>query len=1222
MDYGNREIVPDPALRKLAGSAYFRAREVSKSGRMGNLVCEFTENYTKLSSTIEGMSGFNQTYHTWASIDEGRHEIIDSHCDCPAYGRYGAICKHVIALILHYNEAAHTFDQIGTEPSDSQHTSRVLKAFMAQQESQSRQDVQSRQLELLKKVDNLADAGNGQTSRMIRGSVWLRLGIDCSTDSWALRLRIGVHNSSRADSHAAMQETSYAVKDVRAFILAVRSQQFVSYGKKLAFIHTLDAFDERSRALFAVLDRALQIRQTVGLAHGTYHQYPQGARSGQMVLSDDEISELLDLYVDTGATLDYSPPQRFFAATMPALVVGGDPDLGLEITSGADSRAGADAASGGPDAYRRSGLLIRRRLCVECFIHGYRSSFVVVRPVAGDALKGTDSPVIHRCSPGFLKQRRLVSALCADGDEDELYVQPEDITAFSRTVLPFLRAVQGPEATVGRADAGPDRAAAGEAGTDAQDGADGTGLIRARMSPEIYDLKQMPCVIETYLDRDGEGIVCRVEARYGAVRFDVFGSGVVGEESRASRHTTRDREAERLAVEAVLHYFPRPVHSRARIPESDDAAIYRLLTEGLPVLRDLGSVFCTQAFDGLTAITRPTISLGLSVKSDLVEISTIADEIDPDEVAEVLNSYRRNRRFHRLRNGTFVDVGAIRMDGIDEVAADLNLTRRDFEKGVVTVPGYAAYYLDNQIPDSGKDESFLAYMRALERTVDSSNAVPPSLSHVLRPYQTQGFHWLDKVCDRNFGGILADEMGLGKTVQLLALLLSRRDAARGVGPNLIVCPASLVYNWAAECRRFTPSLRVAVVAGSKASRRETLNEVRDHERAADPSQGGDGLPEGRGAGPIPDVLITSYDLLRRDIADYQDVTCYCMVLDEAQYIKNHATKSAKAVRSVQARHRFALTGTPIENRLSELWSIFDFLMPGILGSYRRFRDRFELPILSGDTGAEARLQGFVHPFILRRLKSDVLKDLPDKIENVIRVQLQGGQRKLYAALEQQLRASLNGDRRFEAATGRIQVLAQLTKLREACCDPRLLYSNADISAAAGGSSKLDAIEDLVSTCQDLGKKMLIFSQFTSFLDLIAQRLDAHDVAYDVITGATAKKQRVELVDRFNHDDTPVFLISLKAGNTGLNLTGASVVVHADPWWNAAAQEQATDRAHRIGQTRDVNVYQIVAQNTVEERILNLQRSKTDLASRFVGAASVSGSSISSLSTDDLLSLLG
>ena len=532
---------------------------------------------------------------------------------------------------------------------------------------------------------------------------------------------------------------------------------------------------------------------------------------------------------------------------------------------------------------------------------------------------------------------------------------------------------------------------------------------------------------------------------------------------------------------------------------------------------------------------------------------------------------------------------------------------------------------------------------------------PAALASVLRPYQAEGFRWLNAVCDKGFGGILADEMGLGKSVQLLSLLLARHKESRAERrPNLIVCPASLVYNWVAEVAKHTPELRVEAIAGTKPERRAMLDGVRAAQQDTGVSPTRESARPASAAAAsddVPDVLVTSYDLLRRDIDDYAGLEFYCMTLDEAQYIKNAATKVSKAVRSVTAVHRFALTGTPIENRLSELWSIFDFLMPGMLGSYAHFRERFEMPVLSGDETAQKKLQSFVGPFILRRLKSQVLKDLPDKIENVITVQLQGEQRKLYAALEQQLRSVILRQRPADFNTGKIQILAQLTRLRQVCCDPRLIYENADghasvlsagVQSAAKdpqqsvkqpvkqskarktvSSAKLDAIIELVDSCRDAGRKMLIFSQFTSYLDLIAQRLRADGVEYDMITGATPKKRRLELVDRFNADATPVFLISLKAGNTGLNLTGACVVVHADPWWNAAAQDQATDRAHRIGQTQDVNVYQIVAKDTIEERILNLQRSKTDLAQRFVdSASSATGRSMAALTKDDLLALLG
>jgi superfamily II DNA or RNA helicase len=1183
VSYGHWQVVPDATLKQRGGSAYFRAYQVISSGRLHNLRSASEGDVLSLSATVDGIEGLSADYRVAATIDQGVGDITDASCSCPAFGRFGSLCKHVIALVMAYNDKPEDFHQReGDAPRRTiQRTSRELQAFMLQEDADLKQQAKTRQLELLKEVGSLADSGgSGVVSqpnrRMGIGTVSLRPSIEFTALGWQLRLHIAV------SSHAV----NYVVKDIRELVRAVRWQQYVAYGKKLGFVHTRDAFDDRSKGVLDILDRAVDIRDSVSEHRMDSYRRSRKAPSTAMPLSEDEIAELLDLYVDTGLPVEYAPPEQYFMAAMPALVVDGDPDLGLMIDT-ADSEAGAEATDSGQRTLQADAktqdFVIHANLCIERFVKGHRSSFVMVRPVAGNQSDGSDYPRIHRCSDTFIRNRKLLAVLCGSSEGESMYLGRQDIEAFVRTVLPALSMSSAPS------------------GESQLDGRGATSLgIPVSMPEELLRLRKLPCNIEIYLDRDREGITCDLQARYGDDRFHVF-DGV-----QAGSGVLRDKETERLAVEAIRHYFPRPQGPIARIPEAQDEAIYKLLNEGLAVLRSMGEVFSTPAFDGLTAVSHPTIKLGLSVKSGLVEISPIADEIAPEDIPALLASYRRRKRFHRLRDGSFVDVRNMDVDALDEVSGDLGLSVTELDKGGVKVPAFEAYYLDSQVDDDDKDPSFTTYLQDMKVVDPATYTLPEVFRDVLRPYQVEGFRWLNALCDKGFGGILADEMGLGKTVQLLSFLLGRLDESRDVGPSLIVCPASLVYNWAAECAKFAPSLRVSVVAGSKAERREL---IQAHARC--------------------DVLITSYDLLRRDVEDYTGITCFALVLDEAQYIKNHATLSSRAVRSIDARHRFALTGTPIENRLSELWSIFDVLMPGILGSYRHFRERFEMPVISGDEHAQEKLQAFVGPFMLRRLKSQVLKDLPDKIENVVTVRLEGEQRRLYAALEQKLRMSLNKQKDVDFEQGKIQILAQLMRLRQVCCDPRLIYDNdGDASAKPelvkpGTSAKLDAIEELVSNCRDAGRKMLIFSQFTSYLDLIAARLRSVGVQYDVITGATAKKRRVELVEQFNRDETPVFLISLKAGNTGLNLTGACVVVHADPWWNAAAQDQATDRAHRIGQTQDVNVYQIVAKDTIEERIIALQRSKTDLATRFVDDASTAtGGSLSALSKADLLALLG
>ena len=396
-----------------------------------------------------------------------------------------------------------------------------------------------------------------------------------------------------------------------------------------------------------------------------------------------------------------------------------------------------------------------------------------------------------------------------------------------------------------------------------------------------------------------------------------------------------------------------------------------------------------------------------------------------------------------------------------------------------------------------------------------------------------------------------------------------------------------MLNWAEECQKFTPELNCLVVDGDAARRAELARQW-----------GG------------ADVVVTSYDLLRRDDALYQEQEFYACILDEAQAIKNHTTQKYKAVCQIRSRVRFALTGTPVENRLGELWSIFSFLMPGYLPPYKSFCTRFEKPIVQEEDAAAARrLNQLTGPFILRRMKADVLKELPPKTENIHRIELAEDQRKLYLAAVVDARDKL----RAAKPEDKMAVFVVLMRLREICCDPRLVADN-----WAGSSAKLDACVELVTSAVEGGHRILLFSQFTSMLDLLAKRLDEENISHFTLQGSTPKPVRAELVRRFNQGEASVFLISLRAGGTGLNLTAADIVIHYDPWWNVAAQNQATDRAYRIGQRNPVQVYKLIAQDTIEEKIVELQQAKQSLADTVTGTAD---GAILAMKPDELLQLL-
>ncbi|MBO5797014.1 MAG: ATP-dependent helicase, partial [Clostridia bacterium] len=514
--------------------------------------------------------------------------------------------------------------------------------------------------------------------------------------------------------------------------------------------------------------------------------------------------------------------------------------------------------------------------------------------------------------------------------------------------------------------------------------------------------------------------------------------------------------------------------------------------------------------------------------------------------------------------------------------------------GRVTVPAFRAPFVDKVLSESRalgytRDEATRALLKAVKTVEDSEFELPDTLQGTLRGYQRTGFRWLRTMEHFGFGGILADDMGLGKTVQMITLLLDAKK--RGVTlPSLVVCPASLVLNWQSEIRRFAPSLPVRAIVGDSAAREALLQDL-------EPGT----------------VLITSYDLLKRDAALYADLSFHYHVLDEAQYIKNHATQNARTVKGIRSVQRFALTGTPVENRLSELWSIFDFLMPGFLFSYPRFRERFELPaVRDGDREALAALARLCAPFLLRRLKKDVLQELPPKTETVRCIPLEETQRKTYLAAALRMREELQS-RTAEGPT-RLQALTMLTRLRQICCDPTLCYDN-----YRGGSAKLENCLELVKEAVEGGHRVLLFSQFTSMLAILETRLREAGIDFYTLQGSTPREKRAAMVEEFNSEGgAPVFLISLKAGGTGLNLTAADVVIHYDPWWNVSVQNQAADRAHRIGQQRPVQVFKLIAEGTVEEKILRLQEAKQSLADAVVRA---DGLSLSALSDEEILVLL-
>jgi len=557
---------------------------------------------------------------------------------------------------------------------------------------------------------------------------------------------------------------------------------------------------------------------------------------------------------------------------------------------------------------------------------------------------------------------------------------------------------------------------------------------------------------------------------------------------------------------------------------------------------------------------------------NVLEVSFQYNDIEQDELTDIFQSLKLKKKYHRLRDGSFLDLNQTELTSVAQLLDYLDLDAEDLNTKLLNLPKYRAMYLDSflreaNLPGVHRNKAFKQLVQSILEPQDGEFKIPVSLEHVLRDYQKTGFKWLKTLASFGLGGILADDMGLGKTLQVLSFILSEKP--KGLGPALVIAPTSLLYNWQEEAKKFTPSLRVLVVEGTPQERHTQLSDMEEQW----------------------DLVVTSYPILRRDIDKFAEFKFSYCFLDEAQHTKNPQTLNAKSVQQIQAKGYFALTGTPIENSLSELWSLFNFIMPGYLLSHQEFRKKYEIPIIKGeDSKPLAELSRHANPFILRRLKKEVLKELPDKIETLLSAPLTEDQKKLYLAYLQEAKGKLAQ----EIVTvgynkSHMKILAALTRLRQICCHPAMFLEN-----YTGESGKMLLLQEILTDALQSGHRILLFSQFTTMLDIIQNYLNSESIEHFYLSGSTKAIDRVKMANAFNEGAGKVFLISLKAGGTGLNLTGADMVIHYDPWWNPAVEDQATDRAHRIGQKNAVQVIKLITQGTVEEKINALQARKKTL----------------------------
>lgn len=674
------------------------------------------------------------------------------------------------------------------------------------------------------------------------------------------------------------------------------------------------------------------------------------------------------------------------------------------------------------------------------------------------------------------------------------------------------------------------------------------------------EFNQTPLVAKLYLDRVNNVLLAGLEFHYENSVLDPFNGKNTIRNPLLIRDLDKEATIQELLEEAAFAKTDGGYYLH------NEELEYEFLYHVLPKLKHLVQIYATTAVRNRIFREKSGPQIRVKMKKERtnwLEFKFEMDGIPEDQIREVLASLEEKRKYYRLRDGSLLSLETKEFEEIQRFLQAGPIQPEDLENGLDMPILHGLKLLESAGNDVLKLEaSFNEFMQELSDPLSEKFALPPELSAIMRSYQKQGFQWLKTLAGYGFGGILADEMGLGKTLQSIAFIQSELPAIRErKQPVLIVCPSSLTYNWLSELMKFSPGIQALIVDGKRNEREQLLHSL----------------------GEV-DLIITSYMLLRRDVHLYEKIRFHTVFYDEAQYFKNPATQTAKAVMRIKADHRFALTGTPVENSREELWSIFRVVFPEL------FRGLKEFSNLPRKTIARR-----ISPFMLRRVKEDVLEELPEKMEFTHTVELLPEQKTLYAAYLAKLRhktfKKLDKD---TIRKNRIKILSGLTRLRQICCHPALFVDNYQ-----GSSAKFEQLMQIVEESRSAGRRVLIFSQFTKMLSLIGKEFTSRNLPFFYLDGLTPSGERIETCNRFNEGERDFFLISLKAGGTGLNLTGADTVILYDLWWNPAVEAQAAGRAHRMGQKKTVQVIKLIARGTIEEKMDELQDRKRVMISEII-----------------------
>ena len=691
---------------------------------------------------------------------------------------------------------------------------------------------------------------------------------------------------------------------------------------------------------------------------------------------------------------------------------------------------------------------------------------------------------------------------------------------------------------------------------------------KVKLDEEIKNNISKDLKVKYYFDLEDGAITCSIKFEYD------------GEDE--GKFIIRNIEKEEEAIYRLYTYhFKKYKHKY--VFKGNDEQLYDFLSKEINRLKNIGEVYYSDKFKEKKVYNRTSIKVGLGENiGHYLEFYFNIDDISKREYKNIVKAFKENKKFYKLENGSFINLEEDETKNMFKLMEVLGFTNSLEE---MKIHESKSLYINHLLT-----ENKIPYIEGIEKTKEIANKfeqikyiqynIPVDLKVKLRDYQLDGFKYLKTLDYYGFGGILADEMGLGKTIQTIAFLLSKEQSK-----SIIITPTSLIHNWRSELEKFAPTLKIGLVNGSKKEREKVINNLKYY-----------------------DVLLTTYGTIRNDLELYEKIDFDCCIIDEAQNIKNPLSMTTDAVKSINAKVKFALTGTPIENNLNELWSIFDYIMPGYLYNITKFNAIF----IKNEANMN-HLKQLIRPFILRRTKKQVIKELPDKIEKKFLVELNKEQRKLYGVYVNEVQKKLKEKKDVE---DKITILSYLTKLRQICLDPSIISNE-----YKSKSAKIETCLELIDNCINEDNKVLVFSQFTTVLKNIGEKLRKNKIEYSYLDGQTKAIERIRLVNEFNESkDKKVFLISLKAGGTGLNLTSANTVIHFDPWWNPSVENQASDRAHRLGQENVVEVIKLIAKETIEEKIIKLQEQKKELIDDIIDGNLSNCGILSSLSYEEIIDL--